>query len=117
MVALVVLVSVIVIVGLALVSGEYLLRAMRRKSRKEEIPLDWYRMPGPSVEPIGLLDLDTTFQTQEGRIRVFLRHRKRPHEAPSRGLQAHSLRGIYIPIGIGRCTDKVREHTITFGAP
>ena len=53
MVALVVLVSVIVLVGLALVSGEYLLRAMRRKSRKEEIPLDWYRMPGPSVEPIG----------------------------------------------------------------
>jgi hypothetical protein len=71
MVALVVLVSVIGIVGLALVSGEYLLRAMRRKSRKEEIPLDWYRMPGPSVEPIGLPDLETTFQTQEGRIRVF----------------------------------------------
>ena len=71
MVALVVLVSVIVIVGLALVSGEYLLRAMRRKSRKEEVPLDWYSMPGRSVEPIGLLDLDTTFQTQEGGIRVF----------------------------------------------
>ena len=27
------------------------------------------------------------------------------------------LSGIYIPIGIGRCTDNVSEITITFGAP
>ena len=71
MVALAVLVSVIITVGLALVSGGYLLRAMWRKSRKEETPLDWYRMPEPSVEPIGSIDLETTFRTEQGRIRVF----------------------------------------------
>lgn len=43
---LVVLVSVIMTLGLAWVSGGYLLRAIRRKSRKEEIPLDWYTIPG-----------------------------------------------------------------------
>jgi hypothetical protein len=45
-VGLVVVVSVIVTVGLAFVSGGYLLRAIRRKSRKEEEPLDWYTLPG-----------------------------------------------------------------------
>jgi hypothetical protein len=45
-VGLFVLVSVIMAVGLALVSGGYLLRALRRKSRKEETPLDWYTLPG-----------------------------------------------------------------------
>lgn len=45
-VGLFVLVSVIMTVGLAVVSGGYLLRAIRRKSRKEEIPLDWYTLPG-----------------------------------------------------------------------
>ena len=43
---MVVLVSFIVTVGLAWVSGGYLLRAVRRKSRNEETPMDWYTIPG-----------------------------------------------------------------------
>jgi hypothetical protein len=46
-VVLVALVSVIMTVSLAFVSGEYVLRAIRRQSRKEEEPLDWYTLPGP----------------------------------------------------------------------
>jgi hypothetical protein len=45
-IGLVVLVSVIMTAGLALVTGGYLLRAIRRKSRKEETPLDWNTLPG-----------------------------------------------------------------------
>ena len=45
-VGMVVLVSFIVTVGLAWVSGGYLLHAVGRISRKEETPLDWYRIPG-----------------------------------------------------------------------
>ena len=45
-VGMVVLVSFIVTVGLAWVSGGYLLRAVRRKSRNEETPMDWYKIPG-----------------------------------------------------------------------
>ena len=43
-VGLVVLVSIVMTAGVALVSGGYLLRAIRRKSRKEETPLDWYTL-------------------------------------------------------------------------
>ena len=46
---LVVLVSVVTTVVLALASAGYLLRAVRRKVRKEEIPLDWYTVPGPRL--------------------------------------------------------------------
>lgn len=45
-VGLVVLVSVIVTVDLAIVSGGYLLRAMRPRSQKKETPSDWYPLPG-----------------------------------------------------------------------
>ena len=45
-IGLILLVSVVMTAGLALVSGGYLLRAIRRKSRKEETPLDWYTLPG-----------------------------------------------------------------------
>jgi len=45
-VGVVVLVSVIMIVGLAWVSGGYLLSATRRKLRKKETPSNWYSLPG-----------------------------------------------------------------------
>jgi hypothetical protein len=45
-VGMVVLVSFIVTVGLAWVSGGYLLRAIRRTLRKKETPMDWYTIPG-----------------------------------------------------------------------
>jgi hypothetical protein len=48
-VCLAVLMAVILTVGLAWVSGGYLLRAARRKARKEETPLEWYTLPQPSA--------------------------------------------------------------------
>ena len=47
MLGLIVLVSVVMTVGLAVVSAGYILRRMRRKSEKERTPLDWYTIPGP----------------------------------------------------------------------
>ena len=52
-VGLAVLVAVIVTVGLAWLSGGYLLRAVRRKPRKEETPLNWYTLPRPSAVLVG----------------------------------------------------------------
>ena len=46
MVGMVVLVSFIVTVALAWVGGGYLLRAVQRKPRKNETPMDWYTIPG-----------------------------------------------------------------------
>ena len=45
-VGMIVLVLFIVTLGLAWTSSGYLLRAVRRKSRKQETPLDWYAIPG-----------------------------------------------------------------------
>ena len=45
-IVLVALVSVIMTVGLGFVGGGYLLRAIRRNSRKEQEPLDSYTLPG-----------------------------------------------------------------------
>ena len=83
-VVLVALVSVIMTVGLAFVSAGYLLRAIQRKSRKEEEPLDWYTLPGrldstanrthPRLRPRRSLDLEATFhrgRQDRGQIRIF----------------------------------------------
>jgi len=51
-VVLLVAVSVIMTVCLALISGQYLQRATRRKSRTKETPLDWHLLPGPSPVPM-----------------------------------------------------------------
>ena len=67
-----VLLSVVVTVGLAVVSVGCLVRGIRRKPREEDTPLDWYRITGPPLDldsgpnesavPVGLSTLQRHIQ-------------------------------------------------------
>ncbi len=57
-VGMVIVVSVILAVGLAFVSGGYLLRTIRRKLRDEEPNLDWHALPDRGNSIPSLLHTD-----------------------------------------------------------